>query len=199
MKPSIIQAAYGPVPAALAATVKRTRDYATAHGWGYQVRELPAIEDPRERCTASDVLRFEILTTIPGAIWCDLDCEPLAGFGYVDEILPHMGFFPAVVSVECIPQPDTFLAYGPCEWWQKQLDAARARGMTGVYCWPRKLLRDNPDAVQIPHEQYAHGMVTSSNGRIIDPVTGKMDKSHKQEGAGNGRSVQVRGRKRGAH
>jgi hypothetical protein len=182
MKPSIIQAAYGSVPATLAPTVKRTRDYATAHGWGYELRELSAIEGPRARCTASDVLRFEILATIPGAIWCDMDCEPLAGFDHLDDDRPHMGFFPAVVSVESIPQPDTFLAYGPCEWWQKQLDAARKRGMTGVYCWPRKLLRDNPDAVQIPHEQYVHGMVTSSSGRKIDPVTGKMTKQPKPKG-----------------
>lgn len=168
MTPTIYQAVWGVVPESLKPMVAQTFEVAAHHGWGYEMLSFDAIPNENDAIRiAWDKLKFTVLSTEPGAILCDLDCVPQDVFEYIEDGRPHMGYYPDddPPKRECVPQPDTFLCWGPCEWWQSQIDAGIARHMLDVSCWPRKLLRDNKDIVQIPKAQYIHFMFTAKGDK----------------------------------
>lgn len=161
MKPTLYQAVYDTAPLELKSLILQTSNFAKSMGWDYKMLTCDLILDVNDAIRiAADNLKYELLSTIQGVIWCDIDCVPQDGFSYIEDGKPHAGYYPDVVSYESIPQPDTFLCYGPCEWWGARWNEAKAKGRNTVSCWPRKQLRDNKDMVQIPREQYTHGMFT---------------------------------------
>lgn len=162
MTPTIYQAVWGEIPEALKAGPVNVEAFAEARGWGYEMVQGPAIDPAGDAIRREwDKFKFLTLSTIPGAIMVDLDCILKDGFEYIEDGRPHCGFFPDddPPRRECAPQPDSFVCYGPCEWWQTQLELAV--GKMHVSCWSRKLLRDNKDIVQIPRTQYVHTMFTA--------------------------------------
>ena len=166
MTPTIVQAVWGEIPEALTAGPPNVQAFAKARGWGYEFLSFGALSQENDSIRiAADVFKFALLSTEPGAIWVDLDCILRDGFDYIDDGAPHAGYYPDADSRECKPQPDTFVIYGPCAWWQERLDEAASRSMVSVSCWPRKLLRDNTDVVQISKECYIHMMYTITTRR----------------------------------
>ncbi len=174
MKPTIVQAVWGEVPEELKGNTANVEAFASVRGWGYRMATGPALDKGVDAARIEwDRFKFLTLATVPDTIMCDLDCVPLDGFEYVEDNASHCAFFPAISRPECQAQPDTFLCYGPTEWWDKQLTKATERGMLSVSCFPRKLLRDNPDIIAIPHAHWVHGMYTASRDGAIDALTGK--------------------------
>jgi hypothetical protein len=161
---TIVQAVWGEIPEPLQPGPRNVQALAVARGWEYELVQGPALQDREQIRLEWDKFKFLVLATHPNTIMVDLDCILRDSFEHLDDGKPHCAYWP-LGNPAADPQPDTHLCYGPVEWWDAQLQEAVERGMLDTPCWPRKLLRDNKDIVQIPLEQYIHKAFTACGTR----------------------------------
>lgn len=161
--PTLLQIWCGTPPVTLKADIDSASAFAESRGWLYRLDILPECSDPREATILSDQHKFEALSAEPELIYCDIDCALTAEFGEPDFSSLHMGYYPGVSMPTCKAQPDTFLMWGPCDFFKKAISERKAKWSDKpAYCWPRKLLRDREGIVQIPPEWYIHDMRTAT-------------------------------------
>ena len=157
----IIQIVYGVIPSRIARGPETLR--AAFPSAQYKLIECPAIEDPIQRCIASDKLRFE-LARIYGEqmMYADLDVEVLKSWDI--EPGPHFAFRR--------DQPACFLFYGLNTRILDWMDEERKRRHISLdtYCWPTKVLRDNQTVYRIPEDCYKHYEYTKNANKNEESI-----------------------------